>query len=237
MTEIVAHPDARFYLQMQGYVAMSIALALGLLTFLAATRRKIRKGDLVVLIMGAVVSTFLIFEAFWSFTRPTDTITVAADRITVDGNSVTISPDAHVTIAGTVPALPDDSDRGYGRLPGASRFPPFFTGGPMLTVTSRDGSVSFKPVVYGSSGYFVDNANPEADRLLARLAPLAMGEDKAWLVWMSTSRAALRAGAPVQTTSPTFFFAIYIPLSALVIGFLVGVNVLLIRGRRRKAAT
>ncbi len=231
---IPAHPDALYYLHAQGLIALAVGIALGLLGMATASRRKIKTSDVPWLVMTAAGSAFLLFEALWSFTQPIDTLTVEAGSVRMGGTSVALGDDVHVSMTGREPAKPEASDRGFDRLPGASRVPPFFTGGPMITVKSSGNSISFKPALYGPSGYFLENANPATDAFYAQLVTHADADAKSWLTWMAMPQSGTPSG-PKSTHSWSTFLMIYTPLTLVVVGLLAGVNVLLLLDRRKRA--
>jgi len=225
---VAPHPDIVYYLFAQGLVSFAFTLFLGGLTAIIFlfTKPELRKKILITLIIGGVAAAWGIFEGVWSFAIDRPTITLTGDKLTIGDKSVTLQQgDVELTMPGTLKPAPDPArSPGYFRFPGASGFPPFLTGGPMLTVHTKDGSVAFRPLLYGPPGYLDARGSPELNRLLDVLAGKAKpSEAREWV------KANVVPGFAGTTPPPRSTTGLLIGFLALMVPLTIGLGVLIAR--------
>lgn len=238
------HPAIAYYAKAQGFIALAAAAALLCLLGIVVQQRERAiktKGNWVWVIAGGVLALFLGFEGLWSLSIESDSgpVSLEGTKLTAKNVSIDLDDSTEIKMFGVMPAFPEEGEQGYTRLPGAKRFPPFFTGGNAIEVKTQKGAVKLWPIALGPSAYLQDNANPAADQLLARLAPFAKKQEplQRWLERAATP-AKYAAGAPKSEYSFGTFLIIFLLFSVPVVGGLAGINVMLLRkGRSQGGAS
>lgn len=232
---VQVHPSIAYYAKAQGFITLAIAAALLCLLGIVVQQRERtlrNKSNWMWVIAGGVFALFLVFEGFWSLRIEEDSgpVSLAGAKLTVRNVSIDLDDSTEIKMFGVPPAFPEEGEQGYTRLPGAKRFPPFFTGGNALEVKTAKGAVKLWPIALGPSAYLQDNANPAADQLLARLAPFAKKHEAAqrWLMRAATP-AKYAAGAPKSEYSFNTFLIIFLIFSVPIVGGLAAINLMLLR--------
>lgn len=229
------HPSIVYYAKAQGFITLALAAALLCLLGIVVQQRERtlkNKSNWMWVLAGGVLALFLAFEGFWSLSIEADSgpVTLEGAKLTVGNVSVDLDDSTEMKMFGVIPAFPEEGEQGYTRLPGAKRFPPFFTGGNALEIKTAKGAVKLWPIALGPSAYLQDNANPAADQLLARLAPFAKKQEplQRWLERAATP-AKYAAGAPKSEYSFSTFLIFFLIFSVPIVGGLAGINVMLLR--------
>lgn len=234
------HPSIAYYAKAQGFITLAIAAALLCLLGIVVQQRERtlkNKSNWMWVIAGAVLALFLVFEGFWSLSIEGDSgpVSMEGAKLTVGNVSLDLDDSTEIKMFGVIPEFPLEGEQGYTRLPGAKRFPPFFTGGNAIEVKTSKGAVKLWPIALGPSAYLQDNANPAADQLLTALAPFAKKQEpvQRWLEKAGTP-AKYVAGAPKSEYAFGTFLILFLIFSVPIVGGLAGVNVMLLRKGQNK---
>lgn len=227
------HPDIPFYLDAQAMVYLVLALMLltFLLTIVVLPYKRRRPQDIVFVLLGLFVVAFGAFVVLSSWVLVSrDGVTLGDTEMRVGDQRLALSGDVELLLPKTPPDV-EPGEQGYFHLPSSGgRALPFFNGGPAMLVRAGGNELRVFPVMYGPAAYFGANASKEATELFRSLASRAKpGEARTWLEAIYTP---FDGDAKKTTPSRTALFVVGGLIAALILGFLIAIQVAVRRKRR-----
>ncbi len=213
-------PTVLYYIRVQGLIVIAFALFIGLGCAIVPlfSDGKIEARNLPWLVIGTAVFIIFIYSGVRTLAVSAPALALTADDVLhVGDHSVKLDASTTIAYAGAAEplALPARDKRGYGAMPSAVDFPPRFTGGPAITITTGGDHVTLQPLLYGPSAY-IASARPEASAFVQRV--VAHGEASNARAWLRSAFAPNEGPAAAPPRFKTFvimFACIVTPILGL----------------------
>lgn len=179
-------PTVLYYVRVQGMLVLAFALFIGLGCAIVPlfSKGKIEARHLPWLLVGTAVFVIFTYSAIRTLALPMPSLAFEGpDVLRVGDRSIRLDATTDISYAGDANelVLPDREKRGYAAMPSAGDFPPRFTGGPAITISSGGQQVTLQPLLYGPPAY-IDSARPEASTFVQRILTFGTaGNARSWL--------------------------------------------------------